>query len=93
MAKLHIERLGGLGGFGGQNSHLRSHGEIEVEELSALDKKTVDNLFSSKAGATHKPDGFRYRITRNGAAGTETIETSEEKLPDALKQCVRDEFV
>jgi hypothetical protein len=94
MSKLHVERIGGLAGFGGASAHVRSHGEVDVTSLSAEEQKAVEALF--KAHAKAKPsqarDTFRYRITRNTPQGVETIEAPEEVVPAALSQCVKDEF-
>jgi hypothetical protein len=91
MSKLKVERLGGLGGFGGAGSHLRSSGEIDMDELSASDRKVIENLFSAGGGGggSHTRDGFRYRISR----GSQIIEVDEEKVPGAVRQCVRDELI
>jgi hypothetical protein len=94
MSKLKIERIGGLAGFGGANSHLRSSGEIDMDKLSAKDKKVVEDLFISKAraGKTLNMDTFRYRISRMTSDGMESIEADEEKIPGAVRQCVKDEI-
>jgi hypothetical protein len=91
MSKLKIERLGGFGGFGAAGSHLRSSGEIDMNELSASDRKVIEDLFNSSGGegGSQKRDGFRYRITR----GSQSIVADEEKVPGAVRQCVRDELI
>jgi G:T-mismatch repair DNA endonuclease (very short patch repair protein) len=38
-------------------------------------------------------DGFRYRISRESAAGTETIEVPEQALPVTVTGCVKDELI
>jgi hypothetical protein len=94
MSKLKIERLGGLAGFGSKNSPLQSSGEINLDELSAEDKKAVEELFLS-TGKTERSlsrDAFRYRISRMTSEGLESIEADEEKIPNAVKQCVKDEM-
>jgi hypothetical protein len=95
MSKLKIERIGGLAGFGGENSRLRSHGEIDMDELSKEDKKVVEDLFvtQSKAESTLARDTFRYRISRVTSKGIESIEADEEKIPGTVRQCVRDEII
>jgi len=95
MAKLHVERIGGLAGFGGVRSHVRSHGEIDMAALSAADQRVVEELFQShgKAKPSQARDTFRYRISRTTPAGVETIEAPEEVLPAALSRCVKDELV
>lgn len=95
MSKLTIERIGGIAGFGGTNSRLRSGGEIDTKDLSNADKQTVDDLFKSGESAENPTtaDMFRYRISRVTSAGVETIEADEEKIPSALKQSVKDELL
>lgn len=95
MAKLHVERIGGFAGFGGVGSHLRSHGELDTATLSAEEQRAVEVLFQSR-GKTKRSqvrDGFLYRVTRSTPGGTETIEVSEESVPAALTQCVKDELL
>ena len=95
MAILHVEKLGGLANFGGARARIRSRGQLDTEALSARELQAVDSLF-------HRPiesetpavaDGFRFRISRITAAGTETVEVPESRVPDALASCLKDEFV
>ena len=95
MAILHVEKLGGLAGFGGTHARIRSCGQIHTGALSATDQQAVDSLFHT-AGAPETSkvaDGFRFRISRTTAAGTETVEAPESHVPAALASCVKDEFV
>jgi hypothetical protein len=95
MPILHVEKLGGLAGFGGSRSRIRSRGRIDSEALSAADQKAVELLFQT-GGASEPAKGadyFRFRISRTTAAGTETIEVPESCVPAALASCVKDEFV
>lgn len=95
MAKLQVERLGGLAGFGGAHARIRSLGEIDLATLSAADRKAVDGLFESKEKTppSQARDSFRYRICRTTSEGVETIELPEEDVPAVVSQCVKDEFV
>ena len=95
MAILHIEKLGGLANFGGANARLRSHGKLDTEALSARELQAVDALFHSpnEADPLVVADGFRFRISRVTATGTETVEAPESRVPEALASCVKDEFV
>ena len=95
MSKLQVERIGGLAGFGGARSHLRSQGEIDLETLSAKDQRAVESLFKSsgKAEPSQVRDGFRYRIGRTTPGGVETIEVPEDVVPAAIRECVKDELV
>ena len=91
MDRIQIERTGGFAGFGLPGSHVQSRGEMALSELSPADRAAVDALFDRKGGATSPmPDGFRYRITRQTATGTQTIEAPESKVPAALKESVKD---
>lgn len=95
MALLHVEKVGGLAGFGGVGAHVKSHGQLELSSLSVAEQKAVELLFQSrgKTAASKVRDGFRFRITRTTSAGTETIEAPESDVPAKLAQCVKDELV
>lgn len=87
--QLKVERIGGFAGFGGP--HLKSRGELSTTELSPADSDALDALFQedTHAGAAN-PDGFVYRITRNVGGNEHTIEVPEHKVPEALKNSVKD---
>jgi hypothetical protein len=52
MDRLHIERVGGLAGFGGP--HLKSRGELELSDLSPADKQAVEGLFKDPQKGCHR---------------------------------------
>lgn len=88
-----IERLGGLGGFGGPGSRIRSRGSVSPDALSPDDRARVDALFRGDGAATPAhADGFTYRLTRDGPAGKQSIEVPESAVPAALVASVRDEI-
>jgi hypothetical protein len=95
MPILHVEKVGGLAGFGTPRARVRSRGQIDTESLSAADQKAVDSLFRTGAVTTTSPgaDHFRFRISRTTSAGTQTVEAHEADVPAALASCVKDEFV
>ena len=80
---------------GGARSHLRSRGEVDLETLSAEDKRTVESLFQSQGSAepSQVRDGFLYRIARPTPEGVETIEVPEAVVRSAISQCVKDQLV
>ena len=92
MTSLKIERVGGLAGFGGP--HLKSRGEVAHSDLSPADQKAVEALFADPKKVAPAPagqaDAFRYKITRQGPAGAQTIEVPEHAVPAALKNSVKD---
>jgi len=95
MSKILIERIGGFAGFGGKNARLQSRGEIELDELSSVDRQTVERLFDSggEPAAPNAADMFRYKLSKTTLNGIETIETGEESIPDIIRRSVRDEFI
>jgi hypothetical protein len=95
MALLYVERIGGLAGFGAARAHVRSRGEIDTDALTAADQRSVEALFHPHRAAkpSQKRDGFFYRIARDTPGGRETIEVSEDAVPDAISQCVKDELI
>jgi hypothetical protein len=92
MGVLKVERIGGLAGFGGARSRLKSDGEIAFSSLSLSDQKAVDALFKgdSKSAPSQMRDGFSYRLTRGGGAAGDTILVPEDRMPAALIACVKD---
>jgi len=93
MAKVDVERVGGLAGFGSPGSHLRSRGCIDASQLATKDQGTLEALFARGGGqGTHMPDGFRYRLTRLVGGRTETVEVPEHELPAPVRDCVQDEL-
>ena len=95
MSILTVERNGGLAGFGGKNAHLRSIGEIDINTLSGANKELIENLFQQRVAKKKSAtaDGFQYKLSRTTSVGTESIEVDEEKLPQAILECVKDEIV
>jgi hypothetical protein len=95
MTVLRVERLGGLAGFGGPRSRLRSYGEIALSSLSRDERAVIDALFRNPPGGSEAMvrDGCRYRISRAGGSGAETIEVPEAAVPPAVAACVKDTIV
>jgi hypothetical protein len=95
MSKIKIERFGGLAGFGSKNSHVHSTGEMDMDELSEEDRKIVEELFLSKSKPENASgrDVFNYRVSRMTANGMESVEASEEEIPSAVRQRMRDELI
>jgi len=83
-----VERVGGLAGFGGPR--LKSAGEVAMSALSTADRKAIEAMFRgvARAGA-RKADGFVYRITLRSGGVTKTVEVSEERVPEAVRKCVK----
>ena len=93
---IQVERFGGLAGFGGSRSHLRSRGTLKLDALSPRDRKTIDGLFQAPPipkALFPERDAFRYRITRETPAGSQSIEVPEQMVPETLRSSVRDELI
>ena len=95
MTVLRVERLGGLPGIGGPRSHLRSCGEIALSDLSPADRAAIENLFRNppRPAPSALRDAFRYRLSRDGAAGAETVEVPETAVPASVAAIVKDTFI
>jgi hypothetical protein len=88
---LKIERLGGLAGFGAPGSRLRSQGEIDLATLPPADRQAIESLFASPPQAPPRPDELRYRLTRPGRQGPQSIEVPEDRLPESVRSAVKEE--
>ena len=94
MALLHVEKLGGLAGFGGPAARIRSLGHLETDTLLPEEQRILDDLFNSPAVANAAIcDAFRYRLSRTLTGKSESIEVPEDALPASVIQCVKDELV
>ena len=95
MTVLHVERLGGLPGIGNPRSRLRSCGEIALSDLSHADRAAIDDLFRNppRAAPSAVRDAFRYRISRDGGSGAETVEVPETAVPTSVAACVKETFI
>jgi hypothetical protein len=89
---LSVEKLGGLAGFGTPQSPLRSRGTVDASSLSLQDLATVNSFFSAPPPDSQVPDGFRYRITRQGSQGEESVEVPEHLVPESISTAVQDEL-
>ncbi|MFT3906204.1 MAG: hypothetical protein QM718_07875 [Steroidobacteraceae bacterium] len=85
--RLTIERRGGLAG-------LKARGEVDVATLAAADRSALEALFSHPGRLPPAPgaDRFTYRITRESAAGPQTLDVPEHLLPRCLADAVHDEL-
>ncbi len=89
--QLSVERIGGFGGFGLPNSHLKSKGDILLSALSPKDMKVVNSLFKGEVHLSHSnADGFIYRITRKLGKNIQTIEVPEQDVPMFIQHLVKD---
>jgi emfourin len=93
MTEIKVERVGGFGGFGLPGSRIQSKGRVELGKLSEPDRAAIEDLFDSpRPHAPSSPDAFRYRLTRDSSAEEQTVEVPEHQVPQAVRECVRDEL-
>jgi hypothetical protein len=94
MDLIKIERVGGLAGFGGSGSKIKSRGEVSLAKLCVEDQLVVENLFNAKGKSklSKLADGFCYKLTRTSKQGLQTIEVPEAQVPAAIAQCLKDEL-
>ena len=91
---VQVERLGGFAGFGLPGSALRSRGQLAWDQLNPQAQAQLAAWFNQPP---HAPavgnDDFRYRLTRQTAAGVQVLELPEALVPAPLRDCVHDELV
>lgn len=92
--RIDVERLGGIAGYGMPGSRIRSRGHILAKDLSPTDQNLLRSLFVEPTEApTWVRDGFRYHLTRQSDCGPQTVVAAEAAVPDAIRECVRDELI
>ena len=84
--ELIVQPMGGFTGAGGP-SHMKSEGRIAMSALSPEDRAKVEALFSGPQSA---PSNMYYRITRQGAKGTASVNVPIDEVPQALLASVKD---
>ncbi len=86
MSDIVIEQLGGFVGGGTALGKMRTQGRVAWSALSAADQAHVSKLFSE---AKPVNTNLRYRLTRTGPNGAETVEAPIEAMPQALIESVQ----
>ena len=94
--RLKIERLGGFAGFG--MGHLRSEGEIDLEELPEEERRAIERLLSKGVGSkgggkSLVRDAFRYRLTWEENGESCSVEIDEGDAPERVRSAVTDKLV
>ncbi len=86
MGDVVIEQVGGFVGGGTPAGPLKMEGRVAWSALSPSDQAAVDALFAKRQPVNAN---LRYRLTREGPHGPETIEAPMEAVPQALRDSVR----
>jgi len=86
MGDIVIEQLGGCVGGGTSLGHLRLVGRVAWSALSEADQARLDELFAQRKPVNAN---LRYRLTRDGPNGPETVEAPVEAVPEALIKSVK----
>lgn len=94
--RLKIERLGGFAGFG--MGHLRSEGEIDLEDLPEEERRAIERLLSKGGGSegggkSLARDAFRYRLTWEEDGEDCSVEIDESDAPERVRAAVKDRLV
>jgi hypothetical protein len=99
--RVKIERLGGFAGFG--MGHLRSEGEIDLEDLPEEERRAIERLLSkgggSKGGGSKGGgkslvrDAFRYRLSWEEDGESCSVEIDEGDAPERVRSAVTDKLV
>jgi hypothetical protein len=86
MGDVVIEQLGGFVGGGTPLGHLRMEGRMAWSALSEADQRRLDALFAERKPVNAN---LRYRLTRNGPNGPETVEAPAEAVPKRLIESIK----
>src|SRR5215831_19721669 len=86
MGDVVIEQLGGFVGGGTPLGHLRMEGRMAWSALSEEDQRRLDALFAERKPVNAN---LRYRLTRDGPNGPETVEAPVEAVPEVLIKSVK----
>jgi hypothetical protein len=86
MGDVVIEQLGGFVGGGTPSGPLRMEGRVAWSALSHGDQARLDKLFAERRPVNAN---LRYRLTRDGPNGRETVEAPAEAVPQALIDSVK----
>lgn len=86
MGDVVIEQLGGFVGGGTPLGHLRMEGRMAWSALSEADQRRLDALFAERKPVNAN---LRYRLTRDGPNGPETVEAPAEAVPKRLIESIK----
>ena len=86
MGNVVIEQLGGFVGGATPSGHLQMKGRMAWSALSEADQARLDALFAERKPVNAN---LRYRLTRDGPNGPETVEAPAEAVPRALMESVK----
>jgi hypothetical protein len=81
-----IEPVGGYTGGATPAGPLRMQGRIAWSALSKADQARVDALFARRGPVNAN---LRYRLTRDGPSGPETVEAPADAVPEALINSIK----
>jgi len=86
MGNIVIEPVGGYTGGAIPSGPVREEGRIAWSALSKADEARVDALFAARKPVN---SNLRYRLTRDGPNGPETIEVLPDEVPEALIKSIK----
>ena len=86
MHMVTIEEKGGFVGAGMPGGHVHTRGEMAWDALSEADRASLEALFAAKKPVNAN---LYYRLSRTGAAGTETVDVLREAVPTVLLASVK----
>jgi len=86
MGDIVIEPVGGFVGGATPAGHLRMQGRVAWSALSAAEQARLDALFAARQPVNAN---MRYRLTRDGPNGPETIQVPMDAVPQVLIDSIR----
>ena len=91
--RIKVEKLGGFAGFG-SSAHLRSEGEVELEQLPEPDRAKIARLLA-RDSKDHPSSlsQFVYRLTWEDGGKTRSVDVGEDELPPSVVAAVTDKLI
>ncbi len=91
VTKIRIEAIGGFVGFG-EGSHVRTRGEIDLDQLYGAEREAVERLLDQPAVNASSP-GPRYRLSWDDNGQSKTAEVGEANLTPSLRASLKTDLV
>jgi hypothetical protein len=90
--RVKVEQIGGFVGFGSA-AHLRSEGEVDLDQLPDEDRQALERLLARPAARHESPRSFGYRLSWKEDGADRSIEVDPSDLPASVLAQVKDRLI
>ena len=91
MTKIKIEAIGGFVGYG-ESSHVRTRGEVDLEQLDAGERQAVEQLLGRAAEDASSP-GPHYRLSWDEDGQARQAEVGEADLTPTMRASLKTDLI